>query len=252
VRAAVLIPLLALGIVGFAAAAESGGEDRPDPPDDLPPAPEAGEVRLLIRHMAAAVGLDASWTMFLEAAAMGESGFNPTAAHGIELGSPPWASLRVGAGEAAAARKAWNRNKTRFLEGCEWPGERYSFGSGGLWGELPANALAAFKDTPEVCMDPWAVFEPRPALVMIVGYCRSLMLNWSGFKTAPTWGNLRVGMRAPSLMGRESELERQREGKNKLGDRLEQLGYDREFVDAAVTPLPEFRPVDWLRTLENV
>jgi hypothetical protein len=52
-------------------------------------------------------------------------------------------------------------------------------------------------------------------------------------------------------MGRESELERQRTGKNKLGDRLEQLGYDRELVDGLVTPLPPFNPVDWLRAVEQ-
>ena len=224
------------------------GDERPDELD-IPPAP-GGDSQALIRDMAAALGLTASWSAFLEAAAMGESGLNPLVGRGVKTGAPAWVTIYASSGEATAAGKAYDRNQERY-GGCPWPRSRYSFGSGGLWGEIPANALVAFKGTSMDCADPWGVFYPRPALVMFLEMCRRLM-GYSEFAIEPTWGNLRVGGRGARRMGEPEELERQRNGKNKLGDRLEQLGYNRSMVDELVTPLPQRNPLGWLETLESV
>lgn len=249
-RPAVLIALGILG-VGVAAAASSGGDPRRPEPLDVPPAPQAGEMQQRIRAMADAMGLDASWTAFLEAAAMGESGLNTLAGAGIAADAPPWAKINERAAEATGARRAYDRNFERYYKDCPWEASRYTFGSGGLWALLPANGLAAFAGTSEICMDPWAVFEPAPAMAMVYRFLVALM-GWSGFKEEPTWGNLRVGMRAPSYMGRPDEIARMRDGKNKLGDRLEQLGYERSFVDALVTTPPSMSGVEALRIVERV
>jgi hypothetical protein len=253
VRGGWLIPLgIALGVVVAASAKgkdDGLGEDRPDPPV-LPPDISQGETQALIRQMAETLGLDSQWSAFLEAAAMGESGMNPLAGRGIEQGAPPWAQINDSDAEAYAAQRAYNRNRWRF-EDCPWPEERYTFGSGGLWAQLPANHLPAFADTEAICMSPWAVFYPPRALVMLLGYLRRSMRRES-FQSVPTWGNLRVSMRAPSKMGRESELERMRTGKNKLGDRYEQLGYPRSLVDEPVTPLPDLDSLTALSLIEDL
>jgi len=208
-----------------------------------------GEGQETIRALAQAAGLDQSWTTFLEAAAAGESGFNNLVARGIQNGAPDWAKIVVRQHDADKAKIAYDRNKEKY-EDCGWSAARYSFGSGGWWQMLPANGVAAFWDTSEECIDPWAVFDPGPSLVMMISYAKRIT-RYSKFKSEPTWGNLRVGMRSVSYLGREDELERQRTGKNKLGDRLEQLGYSRSFVDQQVTSLPNFDPVQLLRTLEQ-
>jgi hypothetical protein len=197
--------------------------------------------------MAWTLGLDDSWIAFLEAAALGESGFNTLAYRGVPLGAPSWGSAHFSNAEAAGARRAFNRRPDRFTH-CGHPLERYQFGSGGLWAMLPPNGLAAFVGTSDLCISPWAVFDPRAALVMLVEMCRRLM-GWDQFWIEPTWANLRVGMRAATYMGRPEELERQRTKKNKLGDRLEQLGYDRAFADFPVTELPPAAPSAWLDAL---
>jgi hypothetical protein len=252
-------PLLALfgvaGLVAIASAASGEGApdmdpERPEPPP-FPPAIEKGETQALVREMATALGLDTGWIAFLEAAAMGESGFNPLAARGVQRGAPEWVSVRHDVHEADAAERAFARNKSRYYAGCPWPDPQYTFGSGGLWAMLPANALAAFKGHEQICMSPWSVFEPAPAIVMILEYCRRVM-RYDAFKATPTWGNLRNGMGAISLLGKESALENQRTKKNKLGDRLEQLGYDRALVDATVTPLPPKDPIGWLQIVESI
>ncbi len=247
-RPAVLIALGVLG-AGVAAAISGGGDGRPEAPD-VPQVPETGETRQHIQLMADALGLDSSWTMFLEAAAAGESGFNTLAGRGITTGAPSFAKIYSSSAEAVAARRAYDRNAAD-LEACPWDVDRYSFGSGGLWALLPANGLAAFRGTSDICMDPWSVFYPAPAIAMVLAMCERLM-RYSAFQSVPTWGNLRVGMRAHTRMGVMSEIDRMREGKNKLGDRLEQLGYHRGFVDELVTPLPSRSAVAALRIVEQV
>lgn len=252
-RGGMLIPLgIALGVVVAASAKRSDdglGEDRPDPPV-IPPDITQGEAQALIRQMAETLGLDSQWSAFLEAAAMGESGMNPLAGRGIEQGAPPWAKIYDWTPEANSAQTAYNRNRWRY-EDCQWPEERYTFGSGGLWAQLPANFLVAFADTQAICMSPWAVFYPPRALVMLLAYLRRSM-GRENYKQTPTWGNLRISMRAPSLMGKEEQLERMRTGKNKLGDRYEQLGYPRSLVDELVTPMPDLDSLTALQMIEDL
>jgi len=243
---AIPIAVALAALWGVASAAGDGGDERPD--DLLIPPNPGGETQALIRDMAAALGLDASWSVFLEAAAMGESGLNPLVGRGIKVGAPSWVTIYASSGEAKAAARAYDRNRDRYFD-CGW-GERFTFGSGGLWGLIPANALIAFEGLSESCADPWAVFQPAPALVMFVEMCRRLMA-YSEFSLVPTWGNLRVGGRGARRMGKPEELERQRHGENKLGDRLEQLGYNRSMVDELVTRLPAHDPLGWLETLEG-
>lgn len=238
-KAVLLIPLALLG-VGLAGSGGGGAVV-------VPPAANAGEMQVWIREMAATLGLDNSWVAFLEAAALGESGFNPYAYRGVALGAPTWGDKHASNAEASGAKRAFERHPGRFAA-CGWPVHNYTFGSGGLWAILPANGLAAFVGTDRLCMSPWAIFDGRAAIVMILEYCRRLM-GWDGFQKEPTWANLRVGMRAATYMGRPDEIERQRTKKNKLGDRLEQLGYDRAFADGLVTPLPPRNPVQWLTAL---
>jgi hypothetical protein len=249
--AVLAIALLGVGIAVASAGSGAGdGPDRPDPPD-YPPDATAGETQELIRSMAEALGLDYGWIAFLEAAALGESGFNTQAGEGIKEGAPAWAQMRIVPASADSACRAYTKNIERYFEDCAWPTERYCFGSGGLWQLLPGNGIAAFDGTELVCIDPWSVFDPAPAMVMILEYCRRVMRR-SAFKANPTFANLRVGMRSPSKLNQAAELERQRTGHNKLGDRLEYLGYDRSMVDAAVTPLPAADPVGWLGIFEAV
>jgi len=246
------LALLGAGVLAVAAAGASDDLDpeRPDPPP-FPPHPDRGEVQELIRAMCAAIGLDAGWVMFVEAAALGESGMNPRAARGVQSGAPEWVDVNHDPNEANAAEIAFDRNRKRYFADCPWRADEYTFGSGGLWGSLPANALPAFKGTPEICRSPWSVFEPAPALVMHLEYCRRVM-RYDAFKANPSWGNLRAGMGAVTRLNNPEVLEAMRTGQNKFGDRLEQLGYDRAQVDGLVTPLPAADPVGWLQTLENL
>jgi hypothetical protein len=203
--------------------------------------------------MASAVSLDASWTAFFEAAALGESGLNTLAARGITKGAPPWAVVYTDAGEASAAAQAYDRNSERY-DACTTSVEerdRYRFGSGGLWALLAPNALAAFWGTEYQCLEPWAIFDPPRAFVMIIELTRRVM-KYSKFQQVPTLGNARVGHRATSLLGKPDELERQRTGHNKLGDRLVELGHSRSLVDQPVTPLPARDPLGMLAKLQAI
>jgi len=247
-----LVAAAFLGVAGLAALAAGGDEDR-DGPVDIPASLTFGEVRGLVQAMSEAVGLDAVWTAFMEAAALGESGFNPVAARGSQVGAPSWAKVYSDPNEALAAQRAYNRNSERYGEctSSNVERQRYQFGSGGLWALLPANGLAGFWGTELECMSPWAVFEPAPAFVMSLEMNRRIM-KYSAFQAVPTFGNVRVGHRSTKKLGRASELERQRNGLNKLGDRLQQLDYSRELVDTNVTPLPARDPLGMLAKLQAV
>ncbi len=235
-RNAMLIGL-ALAAVAAGMVASSGSGDAPTS------SKEPGEMAEQIKAMGAKLGLDEHWQVFLVAAALGESGFDTNRGLGRMHGAPPWADMTMRTSEANAAQQSWDRNHLLFA-GCGHPEEHYTFGTGGLWGQIPSSALFAFRATPAMCTSPWSVFDPWAALIMLVDSLKRSMHNRKDkFLLSPTWGNLRVSMRAPSLMGKPEELERQRTGHKKLGDRLVELGYPRSFVDEHVTPLPpDFDP----------
>jgi hypothetical protein len=205
-----------------------------------------------LRYLAEWAFLDEEWMAFLEATAAGESGFNNLVGLGNPALFPDWASpntkasSNLQANEAKAAEVAYGRND--YLKNCSWPRSRYTFGSGGWFGLLPANAVAAFKGTRYECIDPWSVFDPVSSLVEIVDYCRRIM-RWDNFKAKPTWLNLRVGIGNPSNMNKSDIMA---EKTVSFGDRVQELGYPASFIHRQVTPLPPDKPADLLDALMEV
>lgn len=205
-----------------------------------------------IRYLAEWAFLDEEWIVFLEATAAGESRFNNFVGLGNPALFPDWAQPNLKASqksqkrEAEAAGISYDRND--YLAGCDWPRSRYVFGSGGWFGALPGNAVAAFKGTRYECIDPWSVFDPVSSLVEIVEYCRRIM-RWDNFKANPTWLNLRVGVGSPSNMNKPDKLARMEE---KFRDKLLELGYSASFMYGQVMPLPSDNPADLLDALTEV
>lgn len=219
-------------------------------PPEMPEPLSGGQAD--IRYLAEWAFLDEEWAIFLEATAAGESGFDNLRGLGNPALFPEWASPNMSASqekkdiEANAARRAYDRNT--YLHDCPWPAARYSFGSGGWFGLLPANAVFAFKGTRYECIDPWSVFDPVPSLVEIIEYCRRTMRRDS-FKANPTWLNLRVGIGNPSNMNKADQLARVGE---KFREKLLELGYPESFMYREVTPLPQDNPADLLDALMEV
>jgi hypothetical protein len=137
-----------------------------------------------VRGLAAEAGLPQEWGDFLALVAWRESKGNPNAQNDSES-------------EAAAAEKAYRRNADRY-ESCGYGEEAYEY-SGGWFGMMPANGIAQLREELR-CLPPSAVFEPRAALAMAVGFARGLM-RWDRFDRAPTWLNLRVMWGAPGKGG---------------------------------------------------
>lgn len=206
------------------------------PPGDLSGEPTLvqfgqDELRYYLRER----GLDENWVTFFEATAAGESGFNNLVGLGDPGGNVPGAvRINKSSGEATAAQAAFDRND--YLHGCPWPASAYVFGSGGWFGQLPANALRAYKGTEHECLHPWYVFDPVFSIDMAVAQAKRLM-GWDNFKSAPNWLNLRVGWGAPGEMDDDDAMYRMAEGDNKFGDRLDQIGEDRDFMFEQITPL---------------
>lgn len=126
------------------------------------------------------------WQVFFAAVAHHESRWNSSA----------W---NQASSEVAASARAYDRNKDRYSH-CPWPASAYKIGSGGWFGLIPANALAAFWDTQLHCLSPNSIFDPVPSFAMAVDYARRLQ-RWGQFQVNPTWLNLNRGWKAPSNMG---------------------------------------------------
>lgn len=191
-----------------------------------------------LQYLAEWAFLDAEWMAFLEATAYRESGFNNLRGLGLPNQFPDWARPSEGASfqtqqnEADAARQGYENNS--YLASCPWPASRYTFGSGGWFGMIPAFGVRVFKGTKYACIDPWAVFDPPASLVMAMGFGRGLT-NWKNFKKKPTWLNLRVGWGNPSAMGKPDRMAKVQQ---KFGDQLEEVGYPRALMHNPVTALP--------------
>jgi hypothetical protein len=248
-----IVPLAAAAVVLGAISATGkrkgkGGGGATQPP--MPQPMSAGQDDL--RYLAEWAFLDDSWITFLEINAKNESGFNTFRGLGIPSMFPDWAQPNLSASknvqdkEAAAARKVYNRNT--YLHSCPYNAARYSFGSGGWFGLLPASGVYAFKGSRYECIDPWSVFDPPAALVMAIEYARRTMRR-QAFKDNPTWLTLRVGWGSPSNMGKQSAHDRVADQMRRhLGD----LGYPLDFIHQPVTPLPEDNPADLLDALMEV
>jgi len=221
---------------------------------ELPQATREGQA--MIRWMAEALGLDPAWSVFFEATALNESGFNPLRGLGKPSLFPPWAQPSKGASvfsqnnEAKAAVTAYNRNK-KTLQKCPWPKTRYTFGSGGLFGILPPNGVMQFRGTEVICIDPWSVFDWGPSLVMAIEMARGLMRR-SNFKKLPVYGNLRIGWGVPSKMSNPTAVQNGRTKDRRYADRLSELGYSPTLWDEPVQPLPPEDPVGMLNYLDSI
>ena len=213
------------------------------------------EGQALMREMFFELGLDPMWSMFFEATALNESGFNNLRGLGIPSEFPSWASPNEGASfqtqqnEADAAKRAYDRNKDKLAE-CGWPASRYTFGSGGWFALLPANAVMQARGTSLKCVDPWDVFDPATSVVLAIGMARNLQ-NWNNFKSVPTFGNLRLGWGNPSRMGKADKLREAKAKSKGFAARLGELGFDPAYFDAPVTPMPPYDPVAMLNYLNS-
>ncbi len=188
--------LAAAGLYHAWGAGPSGGSLAADL-DDLDGSPQA------IRELAADAGLPDDWADFLVAKAWVESRWNPYSARGLQPGAPEWLpKINEAAGDAAAARQAWERQRFErgVFESTPWPEERYTFGTFGLWQLMPANAIASsFKGTRFENLDPWSHFVPARQMAMAVDYNHGLMKR-QAFKDDPTWATLYAGWSLPSNM----------------------------------------------------
>lgn len=207
-----------------------------------------------IRALCQLAGLSPNWSMFFEATALNESGFNNLAGLGEPQMYPGWAkpntrasrSLQIN--EQEKAESAYRNNP--YLENCKWSADRYTFGSGGWFAMLPAYGVYGFKGTSMECIDPYDVFDKAASVVMAIEFARRTMRR-DTFKRNPKYGVLRVGWGLPSGMGDESRLSDSRTKKNGFAGRLEQLGYDRGAWHTRADPLPDESPDKLLKRLKR-
>ncbi|MCA9650289.1 MAG: hypothetical protein KC501_10295 [Myxococcales bacterium] len=171
-----------------------------------------------VRGLAAEAGLPTAWGDFLALVAWNESKGNPQARNDDDS-------------EAKAAAEAYARNRERFA-GCGHPESAYTFGSGGWFGMLPANALAQLGDAHR-CLPPSSVFEPRVAIAMAVGFARGLM-GWSRYQRVPTWLNLRAMWGWPTKGGDHAYLAK---AKPKFEQDARDVGLPASWLDGTPPPL---------------
>jgi hypothetical protein len=135
-----------------------------------------------LRALLADAGAPPDWQRVMPAIAARESNFSPSARNTSQ-------------GEAKAAKIAYERNREKFAQ-CGFPESRYTFGSGGLWGLLPASALAGLPP----CTDPLeAVFDPILSTRAALAYAQRLQ-RWGSYRVAPSWAQISRGWAAPTLM----------------------------------------------------
>jgi len=217
-------------------ASPAGGDD---PRPIVDPSLEGADGYELIVEYAERGSLPDDWRDFFLAKAWIESRGNPLKGRGDPDKAPKNADIVSSTIEARAAAKAYDRQVERgAIVGSPWGRSSWSFGSGGLWALLPANAVVvAYRGTDlqglAEAYDPWSVFDPRRALPLAVGYNRSLM-NWAGFKANPTWRNLHAGWRAPGNMGKPESVGYQKSNEN-LMEALRAMGIPESFADRKVS-----------------
>lgn len=179
------------------------------------------------------------WQTFFDATAHGESRWNSDVGLGDAALAPTWARMNTSQSEARASCVAYDRHRDRGrFAASGYSRARYCFGSGGFFAMLPANAIAgAFRKTPLERLDPYAVFDPRIAVVMALDYARRL-LGWSQFKQDPTWLTLRVGWSNPSLMGNADFRAKVRK---RFAKSLRAIGVSPSWMDRRVSSMGWYR-----------
>jgi hypothetical protein len=201
-----------------------------------------------LRKLCASAGLAEDWTNFFALVAYGESGGNNTVGLGDPSIYPPWTKTHlewVSAGkpalshlqrnEANAAVVAYNRAREQgWLPATCWPRVGYVFGSGGWFGLLPANALAAYRETDLVCQHPFTVFDGPGSLVMAIALARRLRQwkQWDG-----TVLSLRAGWGNPSAMNSADWLASRRP---RFAKHCTALGLPESFLEQQLGPIPAF------------
>lgn len=171
---------IAKAATGNAAPAQpSGGTDTPVPMDD--PATMTKKQRLYAQ-LRSLPELTEDQRLFLMLVAHGESGYSPTA-------------FNDSAGEADAARRAYERIKDRFAS-CPWPASVYTTGSGGRFGRLVpyyANDLRGVVP----CIDPRSISDGVTDIVSAIANAHALQgySSWQG-----NVASLRAGWATPGWM----------------------------------------------------
>ncbi len=224
----------AAGVALLVASPSSGDSPRPI----VDPSLENADGYELIVEYAEQAGIPADWRDFLLAKAWIESRGNPLKGRGITDGAPSNAQIVISSSEATAAGKAYDRQIERgAIVGSVWGRKSWSFGSGGLFAMLPANAVVvAYRGTElqgvAEAYDPWSVFEPRKAIALAIAYNRSLS-KWQGFKSDPTWENMHAGWRAPGNMGDPGNAGYQKSAEN-FREALAAVGIPQSFASKRV------------------
>jgi len=193
-----------------------------------------------IAHLCKMSGLDDDWTSFFLATAAGESRFTSNVVLGnpkkYPKGSKPSPVTKsYGAGEAAAALRAYNRAKEAGrLSGCRWPASAYTFGSGGWFAMIPANAWAGYEGTALKCRHPWYMLHPVDQIITGTELARRLM-GWASFKSKPNWLQLRTGWSNPSGMSSQESYDRM---EGRFPKYLNELNIPSSWMYKNVTSLP--------------
>lgn len=197
--------------------------------------------------------LSEDWKIFLLATAWGESKWNSDVGLGPNdaVGRPPWLQPSTMSGslqrsEAQAAKIAYDRNKDRL--GNAYPESMYTWGSGGYFGLLPANAVyAGFGKSSGV--NPWGVAEPDTSVVMAMGFAKRLM-GWNAFRLGgSTWLTLRTGWGDPGSM---ADVDAKSEMGRKFDRALDALGVPRSWKYTQVKPYRGPLGFELLAVIEGV
>lgn len=168
-----------------------------------------------IVELAKRAQLSDDWTTFLLAKSYVETGgtFKPLLARGRKQGTPANVKVNIDNAEQNAAKRAYDRLTEQGRLAVDlWPENSWTFGSGGLFGLIPASTIVGtYEKTPLIndrkVADPWTVFEPDHAVFLAIDYTRRLM-KWAGYKSDPTWGNVYKGWKQPSNMGKDNDTTR--------------------------------------------
>lgn len=216
-------------------------QPQPPTPDVRFPVYEGKDGAFMLQELLKTAGVDQNWQRFFLSIASGESGFTSNMVLGDPKlyptrGKPSKQTATLGPAEAAGARKAYDRaEENRRLDGCPWPADAYSWGSGGWLAMLPANAWYAYMGTSLRCRHPWYLLHPADHVVVGIDFARRLM-DWKAFVAEPTWLTLRVGWGNPSAMDEPDARERIAK---KFSGQLQTLGVAPAWMYQEVTPLPK-------------
>lgn len=184
------------------------------------PEPATGTDQAFVQYLgqiaAGATGWD-GLQPFLEAVARRESGFHSSAKNDS-------------ASEADAARRmiTAERNQKRYASNPYINDvERWSY-SGGLYGLMPATALAT-ADRSATTYDPKTIFDPLYATAYATDLVYRLLRSYG----PRTWGEVRVGWAAPSLIAKP-DSDRYAATIGRFRKDLQKNGVDPSFADEPV------------------